>query len=61
MDDIHEISRLSRLTAILTLLQSKRILTANNIAEKFGISKRTAYRDIKALEAAGIPIFAEDG
>ncbi|MEM6965007.1 MAG: HTH domain-containing protein, partial [Bacteroidota bacterium] len=53
----NEISRLSRLTAILILLQSKRILTATDIAEKFKISKRTAYRDLKALEAAGVPIF----
>jgi len=55
------IPRLSRLTAILTLLQSKRLVTATEIADKFGISKRTAYRDIKALEESGVPIFTEEG
>jgi predicted DNA-binding transcriptional regulator YafY len=53
--------RLSRLTAILTQLQTKRLLTANELAEKFSISKRTIYRDIKALEQAGVPILTEDG
>ena len=53
--------RLSRLTAILMQLQTKRLLTATNLAEKFGVSIRTIYRDIKALEQAGVPIFTEDG
>lgn len=54
-------SRLSRLSAILIMLQSKKIVTATHIAEKFGISIRTAYRDIKALEASGVPLFTEEG
>jgi len=37
------------------------MITAAEIAEKFDISKRTAYRDMKALEDAGIPIFVEEG
>ena len=61
METKNEITRLSRLTAILILLQSKRIITATDIAEKFQISKRTAYRDIKALEDAGVPIYTEEG
>jgi predicted DNA-binding transcriptional regulator YafY len=56
-----ETSRLSRLTSILILLQSKRIVTATSIAKKFDISTRTAYRDIKALEEAGVPILTEEG
>lgn len=53
--------RLSRLTAILTQLQTKRLLTATELSQKFSISKRTVYRDIKALEQAGIPILTEEG
>ena len=56
-----DLPRLSRLTAILILLQSKRMITAQDIASKFDISKRTAYRDIKALEMSGVPIFTVEG
>lgn len=53
--------RLSRLTTILTQLQTKRLLTATELANKFSVSNRTIYRDIKALAAAGVPILTEDG
>lgn len=53
--------RLSRLTAILTQLQTKRLLTSNQLAEKFSVSIRTIYRDIRALEQAGVPIVTVDG
>lgn len=56
-----EQSRLSRLTAILTHLQSKRISTAPELAKKFSVSVRTIYRDIRSLEASGIPIYTEEG
>lgn len=56
-----DIKRISRLTAILTQLQAKRKLTARDLSEKFGVSKRTIYRDIKALEKAGVPIVTEEG
>jgi len=54
-------TRLSRLTAILTQLQTKRLLTASELAKKFSVSSRTIYRDIRALEQAGVPILTEDG
>jgi predicted DNA-binding transcriptional regulator YafY len=53
--------RLSRLTAILTMLQSGRLLTAPRLAAKFQVTVRTIYRDIKALEAAGVPVLTEEG
>ena len=56
-----EISRLSRLTAILTLLQTKRSITAAHISEKYGVSVRTVYRDIRSIEASGVPIISEAG
>jgi predicted DNA-binding transcriptional regulator YafY len=57
----NDTKRLSRLTAILTQLQTKRLLTASELAQKFSVSKRTIYRDIRALEQAGVPILTEEG
>jgi len=54
-------TRLTRLTTILLHLQSKRVVTAQELADKFGITQRTIYRDIRALEEAGIPIIGEAG
>ncbi|MEN7550041.1 YafY family protein [Rapidithrix thailandica] len=56
-----DIKRISRLTAILTQLQTKRRLTATSLSEKFQVSKRTIYRDIRTLEKAGVPILTEEG
>jgi len=53
--------RLARLTAIMTQLQSKKIVTARDIADKHGVSIRTVYRDIRTLEKSGIPIVTEEG
>ncbi|NLR77210.1 helix-turn-helix transcriptional regulator [Chitinophaga eiseniae] len=57
----NDTKRLSRLTAILTQLQTKRLLTATSLAEKFNVNVRTIYRDIRALEQAGVPILTEEG
>ena len=57
----NETKRLSRLTAILTQLQTKRLLTSTELANKFSVSVRTIYRDIRALEQAGVPIITEEG
>jgi predicted DNA-binding transcriptional regulator YafY len=54
-------NRLTRITAILIQLQSKRIVTAKEIAGRFEISLRTVYRDIKTLQDAGVPIGSENG
>jgi predicted DNA-binding transcriptional regulator YafY len=54
-------NRIDRLTAILIQLQSKRVVKAQEIADRFGISLRTVYRDVRALEEAGVPIGAEAG
>ncbi|TDO67879.1 putative DNA-binding transcriptional regulator YafY [Flavobacterium chryseum] len=56
----NDIKRLSRLAAILTILQTKKIVTSLTLAQKFDVSVRTIYRDIKALEQAGVPIIAEE-
>lgn len=54
-------TRIARITAILIQLQTKRIVTSTFLAEKFGVSVRTIYRDVKTLELAGIPIVTVDG
>ncbi|WP_107040407.1 helix-turn-helix transcriptional regulator [Brumimicrobium mesophilum] len=59
--DYPETNRLSRLTAILIQFQTKKIITALELSEKFQVSKRTIYRDIKSLEQAGVPILTEEG
>ncbi len=53
--------RISRLTSILIHLQSSRVINATQLSEKFSVSIRTIYRDIRALEEAGIPIITEEG
>ncbi|WP_029901974.1 YafY family protein [Prevotella sp. 10(H)] len=54
-------NRLERISAILVRLQSRSVVTARQIADQFGISLRTVYRDIKVLEESGIPITGEAG
>lgn len=53
--------RLDRLTAILIHLQTKRVVRAQELADRFGVSLRTVYRDVRSLEEAGVPIGAEAG
>ena len=52
-------NRVDRLMGITTVLQSKKYATAEFIAEKFDISVRTVYRDIKALGEIGVPVSFE--
>lgn len=54
-------NRIDRLTAMLIQLQTKKLITAQEIANHFDISLRTVYRDVRALEEAGVPIGAEAG
>lgn len=54
-------NRIDRLTAILIHLQSKRVVKAEEIANRFSMSLRTVYRDVKALMEAGVPIGSEPG
>lgn len=61
MNEDHYIKKIDRVTSILVQLQSKPIVRAQDLADKFEVSVRTIYRDIKTLENAGIPIFGEAG
>lgn len=52
-------NRIDRLFGILLLLQTKKYVAADKIADQFQISTRTVYRDIKALLEQGVPISFE--
>jgi predicted DNA-binding transcriptional regulator YafY len=54
-------NRIDRLTAILIQLQTKRVVKAEEISDRFEISLRTVYRDVRALMEAGVPIGSEAG
>lgn len=54
-------NRIDRLTGMILLLQSHRVITAEQIAAHYEMSVRTVYRDLAALGEAGVPIVAEAG
>jgi len=54
-------NRFDRVTALLLLLQTRSVVTAKFLAEHFGVTERTVYRDIRTLENAGVPIGSEAG
>ncbi|MEZ4638064.1 MAG: HTH domain-containing protein [Caldilineaceae bacterium] len=53
--------RADRLLSILMLLQSRGQLSARELAAELAVSERTIYRDIDALSASGVPVYAETG
>jgi predicted DNA-binding transcriptional regulator YafY len=54
-------NKFDRITAILIHLQSKRLVTAQELSDRFEVSLRTIYRDIETLLNAGVPIIGEVG
>ena len=53
--------RIDRLLAITVLLLNRDRITARELAEKFSVSVRTIYRDLEAIDQAGIPIMSFSG
>jgi predicted DNA-binding transcriptional regulator YafY len=53
--------RADRLLFLLMLLQARGRMTAQELAQELEVSERTIYRDINALSASGVPVYAESG
>src|ERR1700738_790072 len=53
--------RADRLLSILLQLQARGRLTSHHLARQLEVSMRTIHRDMEALSAAGVPVFALRG
>ena len=56
-----QLNRFDRIVAMLIHLQSRRVVKAQELADRFQVSLRTVYRDIRSLELSGVPITGEAG
>ena len=56
------LNKTERLFALVLLLQNKPNMTSRDLAEHFGVSRRTIFRDLRTLGESGVPLtYAEDG
>ncbi|MBN1190382.1 MAG: YafY family transcriptional regulator [Dehalococcoidales bacterium] len=53
--------KINRLLEITIILLSRGTITAAELAERFGVSSRTIYRDIDVLSTAGVPVYTQKG
>ncbi len=58
---VETMNKFDRIVSILIQLQSRRIVKAQDLADRFDVSLRTIYRDIRSLQTAGVPISSEAG
>lgn len=56
------LNRTERLFATILLLQNRPSMSSKDLAEHFGVSRRTVFRDLRALSESGVPLtYAETG
>jgi len=53
--------KINRLIEIVTILLNRETVTAKELADRFGVSSRTVYRDIDVLSSAGVPVYTNRG
>jgi predicted DNA-binding transcriptional regulator YafY len=58
---MENLNRFDRIIAIFIHLQSGQVIKAQSLADRFQVSLRTIYRDIRSLEISGVPISGEPG
>ncbi len=61
-NDERRVNRTERLFATILLLQNRPNMTSRDLAMHFGVSRRTIFRDLRALSESGVPLtYAEGG
>ncbi|HHS2989134.1 TPA: helix-turn-helix transcriptional regulator [Staphylococcus argenteus] len=53
--------KISRLISIILILNERKRVSAKELSELMEVSKRTIYRDVEAINIAGIPVYSIPG
>ncbi|HDJ7512707.1 TPA: HTH domain-containing protein, partial [Staphylococcus aureus] len=53
--------KISRLISIILILNERKRISAHELSELMEVSQRTIYRDIEAINIAGIPVYSIPG
>ena len=53
--------KINRLLEIVIILLNRETVTAKELADRFGVSARTIYRDVDVLSSAGVPVYTNKG